>query len=597
MVGQNTLGRASSFARKTLGSLKRDTRASVLPIMAAGLIPTMAMIGAGVDFGRVYLAQSKLQGAVDAGALAAVRARQVSGVTNSQAEEVGKDYISANFPAGYLDANLGQEVVEVTEVSDVVTADVTASGTIRTALLRLVGLETLTFSAQAQAQASDTLPTAVEALLVLDNTGSMRGRRMSDLKTAAKNFVNTIYGEKDTRSGFGVGILPYNTMVNVGRLVRMAESTIGRELVADYPDFTDEPVTDPMAWKGCLFADPTIRGISSDIYEVDANAFDIDDTMPGEPIDGMGAIMPVHQPFIYPPIYVDSFQDVYNQYEIPGDHIGIWAIPTVKEAMQRRFGEICIDKVDGQPLPCANEDARVDFNQIPEDDRDDFRPARYYSHHSGESQSASPNNIWGASPNYQCPAEALPINYSATKTSLKAYIDDENYALMPGTGTFHNAAMTWAYRMMSRRDVFPRARPTDIPTKRVVIFMTDGNFDSRDDGRTPSGGGGKVLDTAYTAYKTYEDRIMISNTSKDDTIDALELRFSKTCEAMKEDGIEIYTIAFELNNNARGDRTRDMFRQCATDRNTHFFAAANGAQLNDAFVTIASELINLRLTR
>ena len=74
-------------------------------------------------------------------------------------------------------------------------------------------------------------------------------------------------------------------------------------------------------------------------------------------------------------------------------------------------------------------------------------------------------------------------------------------------------------------------------------------------------------------------------------------RFGKTCEAMKADGIEIYTIAFALNNDAEGNATREMFRTCATDRNTHFFSAATGADLNNAFVTIAAELIRLRLAQ
>ncbi len=319
--------------------------------------------------------------------------------------------------------------------------------------------------------------------------------------------------------------------------------------------------------------------------------------------------MPKHEPFIYPPIFVDSFQDVNNRYTIPIDRSGILAIPTVKAALVRRAdNNICVDETgfdagcfelsDGKPdFNKPVDGTRVNIAKLPASEKDQFVDARFYSHKSGDSNSASPNNLWGASPNYQCPAEALPINYSATKTGLRDYIDNENHALLPGTGTFHNIAMTWAYRMISRRDVFPRARPTNIPTKKVVIFMTDGNFDSRDDGRVPVGGGSRIYDTAYTAYKTYEDRIIIPGTSTSDTIDHLTRRFSKTCEAMKDDGIEIYTIAFALSNNTAGNRTRDMFRACATDQNTHFFSAANGAELNEAFVTIAAELINLRLTR
>ena len=125
--------------------------------------------------------------------------------------------------------------------------------------------------------------------------------------------------------------------------------------------------------------------------------------------------------------------------------------------------------------------------------------------------------------------------------------------------------------------------------------MTDGNFDSRDDGRRV--GSTRIFDTAYTAYKTYEDRLIVNSTTRAATIDHLARRFAKACEAMKADGIEIYTIAFALNNDAEGNTTREMFRTCATDRNTHFFSAATGADLNNAFVTIAAELIRLRLAQ
>ncbi len=576
--------RAKKVYKRLLPNFVKDQSGNVMPILAAALIPTMVMIGSGIDFGRAYLAQSKLQGAVDAGALAAVRAKQLSSNSSTDSELIGQQYINANFPNGYMGSTMNEEELDVTEIDDLIKAEVKMAGLINTTLLRLAGIKTLPFSASASAEASETLPTSVEALLVLDNTGSMEGSRMSALKSSAKNFVDVIYGNKNTREGFAVGVLPYNTMVNVGHLVKQSNSW----MIQDRPGFTDISPSDAMGWKGCVFADETIQNISSDPDTVDAGAFDITNNMPGE--DGMPKI----EPFIYPPVYVDSFQDVNNRYKIPTSRQdAFFEIPVIRNALIRLHGnDICKNTRNGNARQCDRNDAIIDFDRLP--DKNQYVAPRNYSHKSGGRQSASPNNIWGASPNYQCPSQAAPISYSATKSSLKAYVDGENYALKPGTGTFHNPAMTWAYRLMSRDDIFPRNRPVGKPVKRVVIFMTDGNFDSRDDGRNSSSG--RILDTAYTAYKTYEDRVIIPTTSRDDTIDNLAYRFAKTCEAMKRDGIELYTIAFSLSNNARGNATREMFKSCATDRNTHFFSAANGTQLNEAFVTIASELVDLRLT-
>lgn len=558
-------------------------------MMAAALIPSMAMIGAGIDFGRAYLANSKLQGAADAGALAAVRAQQLSSNSASLATEVGQSYINANFPTSYVGATLQSPTVSVVDSNNTITATVVARGTISTTLLRLVGIDTLPVYARSVAEASQTLPNSVEALLVLDNTGSMKGAKMDSLKAAAKNFVDTIYGSKETRQGFAVGILPYNTMVNVGRLVRASKP----DMVQERLGFTNRDLLesdgkiDPIAWKGCVFADPTIQNISSDRFTLDTGAYDLSDNMPGE--NGMPKI----EPFVYPPIQVESFQDVNNRYSMSNSiRNRIFDIPTVRNALIRLHGKnICKDRDNNSARNCDNANTIIDFDRLP--DKDQYRTAQAFNHYSGANNNKNGrNNLWGASPNYQCPSQALPVSYAATKTGLKNYIDVENFALEPGTGTFHNAAMTWAYRMTSRDDVFTRTRPTDVPVKKIVIFMTDGNFDSKDDGR----GKPAVLDTAYTAYKTYEDRLMITTTSRDDTIDHLSRRFAKTCEAMKADGIEIYTIAFALDTGTAGDRTREMFRVCATDRNTHFFSAADGNQLNDAFVSIATQLIDLRLT-
>lgn len=569
-----------------LRALMRSRSASVLPIMAAALIPTMAMIGAGIDYGRAYLVASKLQGAADSGALAAVRAKQISSNTTSEAQEVGMDYVRANFPADYSGATLGSPTITVVDQDDVITATVTLRAGVETALLGVIGIDVLNVSVTAVAEASETLPTSIEALLVLDNTGSMQGARMTALKTAAKNFIDTIYGTRQTRDGFAVGILPYNTMVNVGRLVRAREPG----MVTEYPGYTDIPATDPVGWKGCVFADQTIQNISASRFTLDLGAYDLTDNMPGE------WLMPRLEPFVYPPIYVDSFQDVNNRYLIPADRRdNFYAIPTVRTALTRIHGQnICKDRTSGAAAACTASNTVIDFNRLP--DRTQYVAPRAYSHKSGTGTNASPNNLWGASPNYQCPSEALPVSYSATSTQLRSYIDNENEALLPGTGTFHNPAMTWAYRLMQRDDIFTRARPDNIPVKKIVIFMTDGNFDSRDDGR-PVSSGPRVLDTAYTAYKTYEDRLIVNSTNRATKIDHLARRFAKTCEAMKADGIEIYTIAFALDSGAQGNATREMFRVCATDRNTHFFEAATGADLNNAFVTIAAELIRLRLSQ
>ena len=54
------------YARRFL----RDNRGSILPIFALSLLPLLALVGMGIDYGRSSAANAKLQTAVDSTALA-----------------------------------------------------------------------------------------------------------------------------------------------------------------------------------------------------------------------------------------------------------------------------------------------------------------------------------------------------------------------------------------------------------------------------------------------------------------------------------------------------------------------------------------------
>ena len=68
------MGLSERFKGGFFKALIQDTRANTIAIAAAALVPLVAMVGGGIDASRFYMAQSRLQAACDAGALAARRA-------------------------------------------------------------------------------------------------------------------------------------------------------------------------------------------------------------------------------------------------------------------------------------------------------------------------------------------------------------------------------------------------------------------------------------------------------------------------------------------------------------------------------------------
>jgi len=64
------------------------------------------------------------------------------------------------------------------------------------------------------------------------------------------------------------------------------------------------------------------------------------------------------------------------------------------------------------------------------------------------------------------------------------------------------------------------------------------------------------------------------------------------CDEIKAQGIEVFTIAFELED----DDTKDMLKDCATDE-SHYYDADNAAELSEAFVAVGRDLAELAISQ
>lgn len=573
-----------------------DSAGSTYALLAAALIPLIGFAGIGIDVGRTYLASSRLQSGVDAATLAAVRTEQVfpgSGTTpGPRTVATVNSFLSANMPNNFMGAEQSAPVLTVRRDGEEVSVTVTVDAQVPTTLVRVLGFERIPIQAQAIGVAGKTLPRSVETMMVLDVTGSMdTNGGMTALRASMRDFLDIVYGNSQTRRNFAIGMMPYNVVVNVGRLLPSSR-------VETIDGFTTRPATESWGWKGCVYADPTIRSLSSSTSTIDAGTFDMGKTLPGD------AGVPRAKPFMYPPLWVRSFHLQDNRYrlgETLPQAIAAANSEPMRTALVRQYGQDICRTTNGANASCSAPGAFVHPDRLP-DYANWSAPAFYNS----TVKPSNANNFVSRSPNYVCPTEALPISYSRTKSELQAYTD--NLQPLFNIGTWHNQAMAWSYRLMARTDVFTRARPTDSAVRQVLIFMTDGNFDSRDEGldssvRSPS----FQRDTAYTGYGSYADRLLVDqnfansssglNQARAAHRDATSLRFAKTCQAMKNDGIEIYTITFAISSGSEGDMTREMFRACATDRNTHFFETQSSQDLRAAFTTIAADLIDVHLAK
>ncbi|MCB1512269.1 MAG: VWA domain-containing protein, partial [Hyphomicrobiaceae bacterium] len=85
--------------------------------------------------------------------------------------------------------------------------------------LSAVGLPELPVNAAAQAMisAGGNADSSVEISLMLDVTGSMGGQKIADLKAAAKDLIDIVVWDDQSRQTSRVAIAPFSEHVNVGR--------------------------------------------------------------------------------------------------------------------------------------------------------------------------------------------------------------------------------------------------------------------------------------------------------------------------------------------------------------------------------------------
>ncbi|MBA4748594.1 MAG: hypothetical protein H2056_07775 [Sphingopyxis sp.] len=194
----------------------------------------IGIVGSGVDIGRAYMADLRLQQACDAGALAGRRSMVGTTYTDANKAEATKMF-NINYDTGlYGSTNIAFNSVQDGPSN----VKGTASAKLPTSLMKVFGQEEFNLSVNCTAKLEIS---NVDVMLVLDVTGSMGNinsgdtvTRLQALKTATLNFFDTLTGAQIGDGRIRFGVVPYNFNVNVGSILTAADS-----------DWLDDEVTLP----------------------------------------------------------------------------------------------------------------------------------------------------------------------------------------------------------------------------------------------------------------------------------------------------------------------------------------------------------------
>lgn len=592
------LGSARTALIRFATRLGRDRRGNTLLLMAAGILPVIAAIGAGVDMTRGYMAQARLQEAVDSAALAGRKA--MDGTDVNTAQPVVDKFLKFNYPNGIFNSGAVTSSLKVTSDGALV---VDASTKVPTVMMGAFGIATMPVAAESSAKRSGS---NIDVVLVLDVTGSMANgvnnktatgsnpSKMSALQTATLNFLDALDSTRTQLASSGlrvrVGIIPYSQTVNIGRYLKDENSgyiTYGAQpavsqlttptkvsnawqnklattSTADYYGWAcyglpnngttcktglnltsfvnaggsgGSAYTNAYAWKGCVEMRDTTTGITStsDEATIPDGAWDIMDVAPGTVVNGKTA--PAWRPYFALP------QWDYNGYGPPANsQISNQAYTTVEPWKSMTFK---VQNVSGTS----------------------------YAFEASATNPTSSSTGAESGPNNYCPAEVKLLSNESleTKSQLTSYVN----ALKAVGSTLHDVGMFWGLAMISPGAPFTNA---DVyngrEVKRYIVFMTDGDMDPNE----PS----------YSAYGI-DDHEVRTKTGTGDTTALHNKRFLMLCRAAKAQGINISTVAF-------GTAVTTQLQTCATTTDQAYIASS-ASDLNDIFKQIAQNIGYLRISQ
>lgn len=291
---------------RSAGTLLHDQRGAVAVLFAVAAIPLIGFVGMGVDSARNYMVRSRLSAAVDAAALAGGN----SFFSSTRDDDI-RMYFHANFPDGYLGAQVEGPSIDPDPVNQTLT--VSASATVPTTFMQLLGESDVVVATSAEVTRRMR---AMDVVLSIDVSGSMGTRdqgqtlsRIDATKQAANDLVDIMFGADARKDLLNIGLVPWSSKVNV--MIAGQPFDPGLTATLTVPSFTapdlgrvqsqvyianNSPVPllerPPADWQGCVFN----RFIDDNRDDDDGDIRDGSFSGSGESWPGWAPVLPGNYP-------------------------------------------------------------------------------------------------------------------------------------------------------------------------------------------------------------------------------------------------------------------------------------------------------------
>jgi Flp pilus assembly protein TadG len=568
----------SSGLLHRLNGLVRDRRGGVAPLFALAAIPLLICIGAAIDYGRALIVQEQMGSAADAAGLAI---GSWTGLSQAELKAKAQLFFNANYksPMGTpapLQVNFsGDNII------------LSAKASVPTTFMRIANIDHLDMHAQATITKKER---NIELVMVLDTTGSMAsGGKITALKSAAKQMVNTLFDGNDSSSTLKIGVVPFAAAVNIGsdkinsgwldkNTYTAANATADAIPFEDLAQvtgisplnlYTNGSGSNRLTnrnWAGCVRERSSGAGSPHELTDNAPN--------PAVPATLWAPYFAPDEPGAASPLSGSGYSNNY----LCDDPGRSWSSCSGTAAYGSGTNSgTCVKNATGgagSAFSCTNTSAASA-------NCDNVRQCLTNKY---KSKSVSGTDV---GPDFNCPPTAI-----TAMTSTQATVNTAIDALTPKGSTVIPAGLLWGWRLLSPAAPFTEGSAySDEKYVKAIILLTDGENDVNQ----ASNG---INKSSYNAFG-YARNGHLGNANGSNANATLDAKTLAVCNAIKsasgnaggKEEIRLYTIGFQVS-----AASQTLLQACAT-RPDMFYNSPSNSQLAAIFQDIAQGLSELRIAQ
>lgn len=537
----------------------RSRSGNIALLLGLGLPAILSAAAFAVDVSTIMRAKSNLQNALDAANLASSHLGDLD-ITRTDAFD---RYFQANI-MGHSELANAQATLTVDKGINFIKTKAVASADVNLNFAFLFG-QSKHIVVDASAVESNN---QLEVVLVLDNTGSMAGARMTALRTATKSLLDTLEATKSPTRQVRASLVPFVTAVNINgdgfdpAWIDMdgKSSTNG----INFP-LIDGKRPNHMAlfrqlglnggwnntgWKGCVEARPGTYNISDappDPSKPDTlfvPYFAPDDPAPATKPSGSYG----NSATGYNNSYLDDTIDK-NKLKRPG--VNVLGID-----LSGLLGGV-VDALLGADLETVAKYV-ASTNQIVTE--------------TGSAITVGPNR--------SCPTPVVPLTDDFDKLRKAASQMTE----WNGSGTNVSEGLSWGMRVLSPGEPYTGGAPfRTAGVSKIVMLLTDGE-------NVVYGASNQPTKSDYTSYG-YLAGGRFGSDNQTTAARNVDGWTKSVCTQLKNQGVQIYTMVLQSDTAAN----RALYSACASDP-SGYYAVNDPAKLPNVFQQIANKFSRLQLT-